>query len=122
MNNIKRQIQSFGFALQGIKSGFHKQLNIKLQLMSGVVAIVLSILLEIKAYEWCLIILCIGFVLALEMLNTALEKLADIVNPNYSDKIKTVKDIAAGAVLIASVTALVIGVIIFGSKIITLLN
>ena len=63
--------------------------------------------------EWCILILCIGVVLAAEAINTAIEKLSDHVSPEYSPFIKDAKDLAAGAVLNLSVASAIIGVLIF---------
>ena len=70
--------------------------------------------------EWLVVVLCITVVLTLEMINTAIEKLCDVVQPDYHPQIKIIKDIAAGAVLIAALGSIIIGAIIFVPKIIAL--
>ncbi len=78
-------------------------------------------LLHISSLEWLTVILCIAFVITTELLNTTIEKLADIIEPNQNKQIGLVKDMAAGAVLFAAIGAAVIGFIVFIPKIVALL-
>ena len=82
--------------------------------------IILGWVFQIDAMEWMVILLCITAVLTLEMINTAIEKLCDVVHPGYHPQIKVIKDIAAGAVLLAAVGSVIAGAIIFLPKIIAL--
>ncbi len=85
------------------------------------IAIVAGFLLHISAVEWMFIIGCIAMVTALEMLNSCLEKLCDMVQPNFHPTIKIIKDVSAAAVTIAAIASVIIGVIIFLPKILSLL-
>lgn len=76
--------------------------------------------LNISAIEWFAILICIGAVLALEMINTAIEHLVDLVEPNYNPKAGAIKDLAAGCLSISIISAL-IGIMIFGKYILALL-
>lgn len=87
-----------------------------IHLGATVVVVILGLLFEIHKMEWLAIMLTVGLVWAAEALNTAIEKLADRVNPEHDPAIGKVKDLAAGGVLLASLAALVVGVIIFGAK------
>ena len=71
--------------------------------------------------EWALLFLVIGIVLTAELFNSAIEKIADIVNPEWNEKVKLLKDYSSAAVLIAAITSLIIGCIIFIPKLISLL-
>jgi len=81
-----------------------------------IVSVFLGFYFEVDNPEWCLILLCIGAVLAMETINTAIEKIANFIQPEYDEKIKDIKDLAAGAVLIVAIISLVIGLIIFLPK------
>jgi diacylglycerol kinase (ATP) len=104
--------KSFGFAAKGILLSL-KERNKKIQVFCALVCIALGFYFQISTVEWCIILLCITLVLVLEMLNTVIERIVDVVSPAYNEKAGQIKDIAAGAVLVASVLASVIGIIIF---------
>ncbi len=120
--SISRLIRSFGYALRGIATAYAKgQVNIKIHTCIAIVAIALSILLSISAFEWICVVLCIGIVIAAEMTNSAIETLVDLVSPEWNEKAGVVKDIAAGAVLVLATMSVVVGAIIFLPKIMALL-
>jgi undecaprenol kinase/diacylglycerol kinase (ATP) len=83
-------------------------------------AILLSVVLHISTHEWIAVLFAIGFVLVCELLNTALENMADFICPEHNPNIKKMKDVAAAAVMISSITALLIGLLIFTPKLISL--
>ncbi len=112
--------KSFGYAINGIKQSL-SQRNIKIQIVIAVIAIVLGFIFTIRPGEWCIILLCIGMVLSLEITNTALEHLVDLVSPDYNEKAGKIKDLAAGAVLVASIFSAIIGLIIFWKHLLSLL-
>lgn len=119
---LMRLINSFVFAFNGLKICFTSETNFKIHAALAAVAIGLGIGFSISNTEWGAIIFCIAFVTALEMINTAIEKLCDVAQKDFHPGIKKVKDIAAGAVLLAAVCSFVIAVIIFLPKIIALLK
>ena len=114
--SFKDRIKSFSYALQGIKTFFQTQHNAWIHALAGICVIVLGIVFKLTIPEWCWLIFAIGLVFITEMLNTAIEFLTDLVSPEYHPLAKKVKDVAAGAVLFASIVALFIGTIIFFSK------
>ena len=118
----KRQtiFSAFRHAFNGLWYFFLHERNGKVQCIAAVSAIGCGWLLAITAAQWICVLLCIGAVLSLEMMNSALEKLCDIVQEDYHPAIKIVKDVAAGAVLWASVMSIVIGCVIYLPKIILL--
>lgn len=111
-------IKSFAFAFSGIKTTFTSEANFKIHLLASIIVTVFGFAVNISNTEWCVIFLCIAFVLSMEMINTAIEKLCNVVHKDTHPVIKMVKDIAAGAVLVAAVSSLIIGAIIFLPKII----
>ncbi len=115
MNPIKRI--GFKFAFQGLKTAFGSEYNLRLHLISSLITIGFGHYLNISPIEWCLIAICIGGVFVTELINTAIEYLVDMVQPEHHPIAGKVKDIAAGAVLFAGFTAFVCGSIIFGIRI-----
>jgi diacylglycerol kinase len=113
-----RLIKSFGFAVNGIKFCLQEP-NFKIHLGFALLATLLGFILNISLAEWALVALCIGLVLALEMINTAIEQLCNIVYPGFNPLIKMVKDVSAAAVLVVAIAAAICGFIIFIPKIIT---
>jgi len=113
-------IRSFKYAAEGIFTFFRHERNGQVQCIAAVIAIVLGFWLNITAAEWIAVLLCIGAVFSLEMINTAMEKLCDLIQPELHPAIKVIKDISAGAVLLSAVASLIIGIIIFLPRVIRL--
>ena len=111
--DFKKQLRSFGYAWQGIRSCVGKEQNLSFHLITSVVVIAAGFFFGITRTEWLIIVLCIGVVIAAELFNTAIEKLVDLVSPGRHPIAGQVKDIAAAAVLVCAVAAATIGVIIF---------
>lgn len=122
MSTIKKRISSFKFAFNGFKILFKEEFNAKIHLASAIIVLILGFLLDIDRYEWCAILVVIGMVISAELINTAIEYLADFVSPEKRNVIKKVKDLAAAAVLVAAIVALIIGAVIFGPKIFGLIQ
>jgi diacylglycerol kinase len=108
----------FAVAINGIIHSFRTEGNFKIQLVAAITAILLGFFFDINQTEWVVIILCCMIVLALELMNTAIEKLCDMISKDFNPAIKIVKDTAAGAVLVSSIGSAVAGAIIFGPLII----
>lgn len=104
---------SFKFALKGLAAVFRNEPNMHLHVMASVVVVVMAYRFEVTRTEWCLLILCIGLVWMAEAFNTALETLTNLVSPGHHPLAGKTKDIAAGAVLLAAITAAIVGVVIF---------
>jgi diacylglycerol kinase len=110
-------LNSFGYAFKGIAVFFAKDRNGQIQGVIAIAAIILGVACHISITEWLFVITCIGAVISLEMLNTAIEKICDTVFPDFHTQVKMIKDVAAGAVVIMAFTSLAIGFIIFIPKI-----
>lgn len=108
-----KMIRSFRPALLGLKSAFTSENNIRFHLLAVIMVVAAGIYFHLPSGAWLWIVAAIGLVLTVEYMNTAIEKLTDIVSPQFDERAGNVKDIAAAAVLIATLTATVIGVIIF---------
>ncbi|MFT3795845.1 diacylglycerol kinase family protein [Flavobacterium sp.] len=113
---LKGRLKSFGFALKGALKLLTTEHSIMVQTAIGVLMVVAGFYFDISATEWMFQTMAIGMVLAIEGLNTAVEKIADFVHPQFHEKIGFIKDIAAGAVCFAALTAIVIGLIIYVPK------
>jgi diacylglycerol kinase len=111
---------AFKNAFNGLFYFFVHERNGKIQLCAAIVVVAFAVGLHISASEWLVILLCIGSVLSIEMLNSALEKLCDLVQKEYHPVIKIIKDVSAGAALFASIISVIAACIIFLPKIITL--
>jgi diacylglycerol kinase len=110
---MKRFISRVQFALQGWSAFFRNEKHGQIQAVVAVVVVAAGAYFGISIIEWMVLLLCIGLVLSLEMVNTAIEKLADQTHPEHHPQIGLVKDVAAGAVLWASVISVVVGLLIF---------
>jgi diacylglycerol kinase len=104
---------AFKNAWSGILRFFRLERNGKIQGMVAVVAIAAALWLRMSRFELAFVILCCGLVIGLEMVNSAMEKLCDFVKPDYDPRIGFVKDIAAGAVLWASLLSTVAGLLLY---------
>ncbi len=116
--SARKRIKSFIYALNGIKVAICSQHNLWIHIIATIVVVLFGILLSLNILEWCLVIFAIGFVIASEIFNTAIEFLVDHISPEYNKKAGLIKDIAAGGVLISAFTAAIIGFVIFIPKII----
>ncbi len=116
----KRFLKSFSNAANGIVYLFKSQPNARIELVIAIFVIIAGFIFRISNSEWLIILLCIALVLGLEGINTAIELLTDKVHPNFDLEIGKVKDVAAGAALIVSIVAAIIGFIIFVPKFIIL--
>lgn len=112
-NNTKGRILSFKYALTGILTALKEEPNLKFHFLVGVAVITAAFILNISRSDWMIIIFLIGFVVSLELTNTAVEAVVDAFTDKEHPKAKLAKDISAGAVLIAAITAAVLGIIIF---------
>jgi diacylglycerol kinase (ATP) len=119
---MNKFFKGFGYAFKGLRYAAATQLNFRVHLVAMLVAVFMGYIFQISGNEWQWIILCIALVLVVELLNTAIETLTDLVSPQYNEKAGQVKDVAAGAVVITALFALVTGFIIFLPKLITLIN
>ena len=112
------RMKSIVYALQGAYKLIITEHSIMVQFAIGVLVTFAGFYFGLSATEWLFQILAIGLVLSIEGLNTAIEKIADFIHPQYHERIGFIKDIAAGAVFFAALTALCIGAIIYYPRII----
>ena len=121
MNNqengfVKGRIKSFKYALKGMWLLITTEHSIMVQMAIGLIVMFIGWWYRISSTEWILQILAIGIVLVAESLNTAVEKICDFIHPDYHKRIGFIKDISAGAVSFAAISAIIIGLIIYLPK------
>ncbi|WP_053367177.1 diacylglycerol kinase family protein [Bacillus sp. FJAT-27245] len=112
-----RLLKSFGFAITGLLTAIQKERNMQIHIFAGVATICLSVFFSISKLEWLFILLAIAGMLSLELLNTAVERVVDLVTQEYHPVAKQAKDIAAAAVLVYACMSVLVGLIIFLPKI-----
>lgn len=113
---MKNFFASFKYAFAGFFYTLKKERNFKVQLFATVMVIAAAFIFKVNNPEWALLIICSVLVLSLEMMNTAIEKICDLLHPEKHPQIKIIKDVAAGAVLLAAIGASIIGLIILLPK------
>lgn len=113
-------VKSFSFAIAGIKTEFKKGRNFRIQIAIGALAVIAGFILKISLQDWIVLTLIIATVLILELINTAIEEIVNMVSPEIRTEAKIAKDVSAGAVLVASIAAIIIGFFIFLPKIFSL--
>ncbi|WAC41354.1 diacylglycerol kinase family protein [Pedobacter sp. SL55] len=114
---MQKFFRGFTFALNGLIYAIKTQLNVRVQLFAALLVVIAGFSFNISFLEWLAIAICVGCVLAAELMNTSLEALVDLVSPEFNPKAGLVKDIAAAAVLIIALMALTVALIIFVPKI-----
>ncbi|MDD7886145.1 diacylglycerol kinase [Flavivirga sp. 57AJ16] len=114
---IVNRLKSIGYAFKGALLLLRTEASVKIQFAIALILTFIGFYYEISSTEWLVQLLCIGVVMSIEGINTAIEAIADFIHPEHHKKIGLIKDIAAGAVFIASVFAIIIGFIIYIPKI-----
>ena len=114
--------KSLGYAISGIIQCIQKERNIKIHLVFMFLVIICGFLFQLSITVWLVCILLFGLVISLELVNTAIEAVVDLCTQEYHPLAKIAKDTAAGAVLISAIASVVIGLIIFVPKILSLVS
>ncbi|WP_439153222.1 diacylglycerol kinase [Winogradskyella sp.] len=113
---IVNRLKSIGYAFKGMLILIKTEASIKIQVVIALVVTIAGFYYNISNTEWIVQIAMIGLVMSIEGVNTAIEYIADFIHPDHHPKIGLIKDIAAGAVFIASVVAVIIAIIIYFPK------
>ncbi|NCI47529.1 diacylglycerol kinase family protein [Sediminibacterium soli] len=108
--------RAFRHAWDGISVFFRHDRNGRIHLAAAILVLLAGWYFSVSAVEWCILCLCVALVIGLEMMNHALEKLCNMVHEEWHPVVKVIKDVSAGAVLVASVISLITGLIIFLPK------
>lgn len=110
---ITGRMKSMTYAYQGAKKLITTEHSVMVQFSLGILMTIAGFYFGITKAEWIFQTFAIGLVMSMEGLNTAVEKIADFIHPNYHERIGFIKDIAAGAVFFAAITAIAVGLIIY---------
>jgi diacylglycerol kinase len=113
-------LKSFQYAFNGLRICLSSEINFRIHVVAAIGAAAAGIWLQISRAEWLALLLCTALVVSLEMMNTAIETLCNFITLSHHTKIEKIKDVAAGAVLVAGLISLVCGIIIFVPKLIIL--
>lgn len=113
MIKLTRLIKSFKYAFKGFLKVFIEEQNLQIHLFVGLMVVVFGFFLKISYIEWVLLILVIGLVILTEIINSVIERICDVLKPRIDSYVKEIKDIAAAIVMLASIIAVLVGVIIF---------
>ena len=114
--SLKARLASFRSAWKGLSVFVRQEHNAWIHCAMAILAILAGVLFRISTHEWIAVVFAIGLVISSEAINSAIERLADVVQPDRDERIRDVKDISAGAVLVCATTAFVIGLIVFLPK------
>jgi len=106
-------LKSVNCSVNGIRHAVKTERNFKIQVVCAISILLLGIEAKLSRTEWCILFLTVGFVLCMELINTCIEKTMDLVHPTYSEKVKVIKDIAAGVVTLSSLVAVAVGIALF---------
>ncbi|MBU0707181.1 diacylglycerol kinase [Patescibacteria group bacterium] len=110
---LRSIFRSFGYAGRGLLYVIQRERTFQIHVIATVVVVLMTLLLPLKSWEVVLIVLMVALVLVLEIVNTAVEKIIDVLKPRIHFYVQIVKDLMAAAVLLASIAAIIIGLMIF---------
>jgi len=111
---------SFRNAFRGLGQAFVRERNMRIHTAAAVLCIMLGVVCRLDPVSWAVLFIAIGLVVVAELFNTAIEKFMDMITTEYSPKAGTVKDIAAGAVLVAAIVAVILGILVFAPPLLRL--
>ncbi|NJN94175.1 MAG: diacylglycerol kinase family protein [Anaerolineales bacterium] len=116
------RLESFQCAFAGIWYTLRTQRNAQIHMAIAAIIVIIGALLNLSLHDWAVLALTTGFVLAAEMLNTVAEAAMDYATSDFHPQVKVVKDVAAGAVLTAAITAVIVGLLILGPPLLKWMN
>lgn len=117
MFNFKRLSKSFLYAFRGLVKTFKEEQNLRIQAIIGIIIMIAGFYFRIEPVEWSLLIFVIGLVIIMELANSAVERITDVLKPRIHNYVKEIKDITAAAVMISALVSVMIGLIIFVPRI-----
>jgi diacylglycerol kinase (ATP) len=120
-NLLRRRAASFGHAFRGVGMALRSEVHMQFHAVATAVTLGAGLYFQLRLTEWALVALAISAVWAAELFNTAIETLTNLVSPGYHPLAGKAKDVASGAVLLASLGALAVGALVFGPKLWALL-
>ncbi len=122
MIRITRLFKSFSYAIKGLIKVFQEEQNLRIQAIAGLAVLCLAWFFRVDRIEWVLLVMVIFLVILVEIINSAIERAADILKPRIDSYVKEIKDIMAAAVMVASISAVIVGIIILAPYFVDLFN
>lgn len=114
---VRRRAASFGYAFRGVWAALRTEIHLRFHALATVVVLGLGFYFRLSRLEWALVALAVGLVGSLELVNTAVEAVVNLVSPDYHPLAGRAKDVAAGAVLVGALAALAVGLLVFGPRV-----
>jgi len=114
--------KSFYYAGQGLRTSLKNEPNLRIHFLAATLALILGAVLKLSTYEWLLLTFTIFYVITLELLNTVLEAIVDLVSPEIKGYAKVAKDVSAAMVLLAAFMSIIVAMVLFIPKMKLLLN
>lgn len=118
----RKLTDSFKNAYNGLKLAMVQERNMRIHIIAAILSLLLGIIFQLDVLRWALLLTAIALVIITELINTCLENMVDMITQEYSEKAKKIKDMAAGAVLITSFAAALMGILIFIEPLLNLLK
>lgn len=119
---MRRLIRSFSHAFAGIGHSLQTQANLRIHMVAAICVVITGLLLQISTVEWAILVVTIMIVMSAELFNTAIEAVIDRVGNEPHPLAKIAKDTAAGAVLISAIGSVIVGLLIFGPRLLALIG
>ena len=115
--SISKRLKSFIYAFNGLRILLKEEHNARIHLLVSILVVAAGFIFKVTTMEWIALILVMGFVIALEIINSSIENIADFISPDKHPQIKKIKDLGAAAVLVGAISAIAVGAFIFLPKI-----
>lgn len=122
MRGFKRLSSSLKYAFDGLKYAYKNEQSMTVHIVVTILVIMFGFIFEISSYEWIIVVLCIGIMMCVELVNTSIEAVVDLVTKKYDEKAEIAKDVAAAVSVMFSITSIIVGLIIFAPKIINFIR
>jgi diacylglycerol kinase len=116
MSRFHSTTKSFGYAFEGVRTAFKKEPNLQIHTIVGMAVLVFAGVVGFSLFEWIILLFTIAFVILLELVNTSLEALVNLVSPDIKPQAKVAKDVAAAAVLLSAILSIIVGILLFFPK------
>ncbi len=113
MIETSRLMKSFGHAFEGLEHSFKRDQNLRIHFFVGVIVVIMSIVLKVNPFEMGILGIMILLVMITEMINTAIERMVDLIIKEHREDAKIAKDVAAGMVFLTAAGSLIVGLLIF---------
>lgn len=117
MKNIMKFLVGFKYAFRGLMLAIREQRYMKIHILTAVAITTIGWYVQFSYVDWCIATLTVGLVIGMEVINTSVEEIVNFISPERRVEAGRIKDLSAGAVLVVSLAALLVGIILIGSKI-----